>query len=176
MSSAAAEAGTDEARSPRPSRALEIVAASVAVAFCAGYLALALRIPLRDESGVAAMDARTWPTVLGVAGLAVALVLLVVAVTRPAPTRDDLERISRGGPLRVILTIAVSAAFVAAWGVQSIIMLGYRIQLFPVIAAVYLFALLLLFGHRRWIGLIAYPVGLTAFIYVLFGIVLRIPL
>ncbi len=176
MSTAAADAGMDEAVAPRPSRALEIVAAAVAVAFCAGYLGIATRIPLRDESGGAAMDARTWPTVLGVAGLAVSLVLLVVAITRQAPTRDDLERISRGGPLRVVLTIAVSAAFIALWGVQSIVMLGYRIQLFPVIAALYLLALLLLFGHRRWISLIAYPVGLTAFIYVLFGIVLRIPL
>ena len=176
MSEAAQHAGTDEAARPRPSRALEITAAAVAVAFTAGYLGLATQIALRDESAVAAMDARTWPTVLGVAGLSVSIVLLVIAVARPAPRRDDLESVATGGPLRVMLTVVISGAFVAAWSAQSVILAGYRIQLFPIIAALYLLSLLLLFGHRRWIGLIAYPVGLTAFIYILFGIVLRIPL
>lgn len=174
--SAAAETETGRAGSPRPSRALEIVAAAVAVAFAASYLAIATQIPLRNEDVAAAMTARTWPTVLGVAGVAVAILLLVVAITRPAPTREDLDAVSKGGPLRVALTVAISVAFVALWGLQSVIMFGYRIQLFPVIAALYLAALLWLFGHRRWIGFVAYPIGLTAFIYVLFGIVLRIPL
>ncbi|MGO1838542.1 MAG: tripartite tricarboxylate transporter TctB family protein [Microbacterium gubbeenense] len=168
------EAG--EATSPRPSRALEIIAAAIATAFMAGYLVMATQIPLRTEGVGAAMTARTWPSVLGVSGLIVAIILLVVAVTRPVPVRSDIERISAGGPLRVVLTIVISAVFVALWSVQSIIMAGYRIQLFPIVAALYLFALLWVYGHRGWIGLIAYPVGLTAFIYILFGIVLRIPL
>ena len=174
--STADEAGTGEALSPRPSRALEIVAALVAVAFTVVFLVAATQIPLRSAEAATAMTARTWPTVLGVAGVAVSVLLLVVAITRPAPARDDLDAVSKGGPLRVVLTLIVSIAFVAAWSVQSVVMLGYRIQLFPVIAAVYLAALLWLFGHRKWLGFVLYPIGLTAFIYVLFGMVLRIPL
>ena len=39
-----------------------------------------------------------------------------------------------------------------------------------------LFLLMLVYGHRRWVGLIVYPVAVTALIYVLFGMLLRIPL
>ncbi|MGO2471654.1 MAG: tripartite tricarboxylate transporter TctB family protein [Microbacterium gubbeenense] len=167
---------TGGATSPRPSRELEVDAAAIATAFMATFLVMATQIPLRTEGTGAAMTARTWPTVLGIGGLIVAILLLVIAITRPAPAREDMEAISAGGPLRIAATILLSSAFIALWGVQSIIMAGYKIQLFPIVAALFLFALLWLYGHRGWIGLIAYPVGLTAFIYVLFGIVLRIPL
>jgi len=39
-----------------------------------------------------------------------------------------------------------------------------------------MFVLLLLYGLRSRIGLIIYPLAVTAFIYVLFGMLLRIPL
>ena len=170
-----AEPTTGGVLKPRPSRALEIVAAIIAVAFCAGYLALATRIELRQETADA-IDARTWPTILGIAGLAASIVWLGIAIARPAPHRDDLERISRGGPLRVVLVVILTAAFIAVWGLGDVIVAGYRIQLFPIVAAVYLIALMLVFGHRRWAGLVAYPILLTAFIYGLFGMLLRIPL
>ena len=39
-----------------------------------------------------------------------------------------------------------------------------------------MFALLLVYGQRRWLGLVIYPLAVTAFIYVMFGMLLRIPL
>ncbi|GAA4194568.1 hypothetical protein GCM10022219_17990 [Microbacterium oryzae] len=160
---------------PRPSRALEVAFAVLALAGSAVYLALATQIELRRESA-GGMDARSWPIVLGVAAVAVAIALLAIAVTRPPATRDDLERVSPGGWLRATLALVVSAAFIALWSVGDVIAFGYRIELFPIVAALYLFVLMLVFGQRRWIGLIVYPLAITAFIYVVFGMLLRIPL
>jgi hypothetical protein len=35
---------------------------------------------------------------------------------------------------------------------------------------------MLVYGHRRWLSLIIYTASITAFIYVVFGMLLRIPL
>lgn len=172
----AAEPVTSETTSPRSSRAIEIAAAAVALAVCVVYVALAAQIDLRREPTAGQMDARTWPVVLGVAGVVVSIVMLAIAVARPAPVRADLESAAPRGLLRVVLTVAISGAFVAAWSFSSVIVAGYRIQLFPIVASLYLFVLLLLFGQRRWIGLVVYPIALTGFIYLLFGVLLRIPL
>lgn len=166
----------DEYQSATPSRRLEIAFAAVALAFAAGYLALAVQIPLRREAAPGQIDARFWPTVLAVAAVATAVVLLVIAITRPAPTREDVERIQPGGVLRMILTIAIACAFVALWAVSSLIVLGYRIQIFPIAAGLLMAALMLVYGHRRWLSLIIYSVSVTAFVYVVFGMLLRIPL
>lgn len=167
---------TGEADPPRPSKALELAFAGALVAFFAGYLALATQIDLRSEASSGAIDARTWPVVLGATGVAVGVVQLVVALTRPAPARADLASISRGGPVRVIATVCVTAVFIALWSLGSVIAFGYRIEVFPIATAVYMAALMLLFGQRRIVGLVVYPIALTAFVYVVFGLALRIPL
>lgn len=158
------------------SRPLEIALAAVALAFSAGYLFLSTQIVLRREAPPGQIDARFWPLVLGTSAVAVALLLLVIAISRPAPSRDEIDRIQPGGVVRVIVSGILTIAFVAAWGFSSMVLFGYRIQMFPVAAALYLFALMLVFGQRRWVGLVVYPLAVTAFIYVLFGMLLRIPL
>lgn len=173
--STAVDAQTGADAAPRPSRPLEIGFALAALAFCLAYLILGTQIELRRESA-GGMDARTWPLVLGVAGVAVSIVLLAAAIARPPAARDELERVAAGGFVRVVLTLVISAAFVLIWSFSPVIAFGYRIELFPIAAAAYLLALLLLYGQRRWIGLVVYPVALTAFIYVVFGLLLRIPL
>jgi hypothetical protein len=122
------------------------------------------------------MDARFWPTVLGASAVAVAVVLLVVAISRPAPTREDVERIQPGGVLRVIATLAIVVAFVALWSLGAVIVFGYRIEVFPVAAGLLMASLMLVYGHRRWLSLLLYSVAVTAFVYVVFGMLLRIPL
>ncbi|QMU96607.1 tripartite tricarboxylate transporter TctB family protein [Microbacterium esteraromaticum] len=166
----------DEYQSATPSRRLEVLFAAVALALAAGYLALALQIPLRRAAAPGQLDARFWPTVLGVSAVAVAIVLLVIALTRPAPTREDVESIQRGGVVRVIVTVAVVCAFVALWSIGSVILFGYRIEIFPIAAGLLMATLMLVYGHRRWLSLIIYSVLVTAFVYVVFGMLLRIPL
>lgn len=169
-------AESDEYQSARPSRALEIAFAVVALGFTAGYLALATQIHLRREAAPGQIDARFWPMLLGVTGVVIALIILIFAIIRPAPGRDDIERIQPGGVARVIATLVISGAFIALWSLGSVILFGYRIEVFPIAAALLMAVLMLVYGHRRWLSLIIYTVSVTAFIYVVFGMLLRIPL
>lgn len=158
------------------SRPLEIAFAAIALAVSASYLFLGTRIALRQEAAPGQIDARFWPLVLGAVGVGVALALLVIAFTRPPLSRDDIERAQPGGVLRVVLTCVLTVGYVALWTVGSVILFGYRVELFPIVTAVYLVLLMLLYGQRKWLGLVLYPIAVTAFIYVLFGMLLRVPL
>lgn len=169
-------AETDEYQGAPASRPLEIAFGVVALAFTVGYLFLTTQIALRREAVPGQIDARFWPMVIAVTGVVVALAILAVAITRPAPTREDLERIQPGGYVRVIATLAVTGVFITVWSLGSVILFGYRIEVFPVAAALLMAALMLLYGHRRWLSLIIYSASVTAFVYVVFGILLRIPL
>jgi len=166
----------DEYQGAAPSRPLEIAFAAVALAVAAGYLVLGTQIPLRREASAGQIDARFWPMVIGTAAVVVAVVLLVIAIARPAPGREDIERIQRGGVLRVCVTLAISIVFIALWSLGSVILLGYRIEVFPIAAGLLMASLMLAYGHRRWLSLVVYSVVVTAFVYVVFGMLLRIPL
>lgn len=166
----------DTGGSAAASRPLEITLAVVALLFSAGYLYLSTQIVLRREAPPGQIDARFWPLVLGTTAVAIAVLLLVVAIARPAPTHEDIDRIQPGGVVRVLITGVLTVAFVAVWSASSAVLFGYRVELFPVATALYLFALMFVYGQRRWVGLVVYPVALTALIYVLFGMLLRIPL
>ena len=170
------EIAQDDYQGAAPSRPLEIAFAAVALAVAAGYLVLATQIPLRREAAAGQIDARFWPTVIGTTAVVIAVLLLVIAITRPAPGREDIERIQRGGVLRVAITLVISIAFIALWSLGSVIMFGYRIEIFPVAAGLLMASLMLAYGHRRWLSLVIYSVVVTAFVYVVFGMLLRIPL
>ncbi len=170
------ELAQDEYQGESPSKPLEITFAAIALAVSAGYLALAMRIPLRREVLPGQIDARFWPTLIAVAAIAASVALLVIAITRPAPTREDIERIQPGGVVRVVVTLALSAVFIALWAVGSVVLFGYRFELFPILAGLLTAALMLVYGHRRWLSLIIYSVSVAAFIYIVFGMLLRIPL
>ncbi|WP_449409189.1 tripartite tricarboxylate transporter TctB family protein [Microbacterium maritypicum] len=173
---ATADAAADEYQGAPASRTLEIVFGVVALAFSAGYLVLTTQIPLRREAAPGQIDARFWPLVIAVTAVVISLAILAIALTRPAPGREDLERIQPGGHVRVIATLVISGAFIALWSLGSVILFGYRIEVFPVAAALLMAALMLLYGHRRWLSLVIYSASVTAFVYVVFGMLLRIPL
>lgn len=159
-----------------PSLAIEVSFAVAALAFCAGYLILGTQIDLRREVAPGQIDARFWPTVLGSTGVGLSLILLVNSLTRSPRQREGIERVESGGVLRVTATCALTVGYVAAWSYSSVSLLGFRYELFPIATALFLAGLLWLYGHRGWLGLIIYPIATTAFIYVLFGTLLRIPL
>jgi len=162
--------------SAKSSRPLEIAFAVIALTLAAGYLYLGTQIELRRPASAGQIDARFWPLVLGTIGVAVSLVLLVIAITRPASSREDIEPVQRGGVPRVILSVAATTAFIVLWSLNAIVAFGYRIEIFPIIAAILMLVLLLVYGQRRWQGLVIFPLAMTAFIYVLFGMLLRVPL
>ena len=169
-------APAEPSASAAPSRPLEIAFGLVAVGVTAAYLFLSTQIVLRQQAAPGQIDARFWPTLLGVAGVAVAVIVLAIALVRPARDRDDLDRAQPGGILRVSVASALTLAYILVWSAGSVIAFGYRFELLPIVTALYLLALMILFGARRWWALILYPVVLTAFIYVLFGMLLRVPL
>ena len=72
--------------------------------------------------------------------------------------------------------MAIACAFVALWSLGSVVLMGYRIEIFPIAAGLLMASLMLVYGHRRWLSLIIYTVAVTAFVYVVFGMLLRIPL
>ena len=184
MTEIRSEAG-DEAVAPdpsdtenvaKPSRRLEIVAAAIALVFMAVYLVLVLQIDLRRETGAGQINARSWPTILGVLGVLIALWRLVYVFVRPPAERDDLEKLQTGGRRRLVSTIVLTVIYLALWQVRSVVAFGYNIELFVFITPVFLFGLLYVYGARSWKTLVFFPIITTAFIYVLFGMLLRIPL
>ncbi|WP_347754930.1 tripartite tricarboxylate transporter TctB family protein [Agrococcus sp. ProA11] len=156
--------------------AIELVAALALLLVTIVYLVLAGQIELRREAAPGQMDARAWPTFLGVAAVAAAGLLVLRTMLRGAGARDEIEAAQPGALLRVGGTVLIALGYLALWSVGDIALLGLRLALFPVATALTVAALLLLYGHRGWKGLIIYPIALATLNWVLFAMILRIPL
>lgn len=154
----------DTSRVAAPSKALEIGAAVTSLVLSGIGVLLSLGITVRRETG--GVDPRFWPLMLCGIGLALSALLLIVALARPPFERDDLEITGRAGRIRLILAVIVSALYIAAWDLVG----------FVIPTALFLFALLWIFGRRRWVGLLVFPIAMTAFIYGLFQLILKVPL
>lgn len=92
----------------------------------------------------------SWPIVLGTTAVAIALILLVIARGLRS-SRDDIDRIQPGGVARVIVTGA-ERSLVFSWSFSTMVLFGYRFEIFPIATAIYLFLLMLVYGHRRWVA------------------------
>jgi len=169
------DAGYDD-RPPEPSRRMEVAVAVVAVVFMATALVLAQRVELRREAVPGQVDARFLPEMLALVGLALAGWRLVIAVVASPDGREDQERVQPGGYLRVALTVLASVVFIALWDQRTVTALGYRTELFPIITLLLLVVLVWLYGGRGVRALVIFPVLMTAGIYLLFDLLLRIPL
>jgi hypothetical protein len=73
---------------------------------------------------------------------------------------------TRDGRVRTVLVVALAAVYVLVWPLAG----------FAVVTPVFLIAATYLFGGRSRIALLAFPVGLTALLYLLFHTVLKVPL
>jgi Tripartite tricarboxylate transporter TctB family len=161
----APDAGAREASAPpRPSKGLEIAAASIALGGFAVLIVLARGIELRNETG--GIDPRWWPLLLGTTGLVLGVVLLGRAVLRAPMERDDVQEATRDGRIRTVLVVVLTTLYVLAWPLAG----------FLVVTPVFLLVGSYLFGGRGWTALLAFPVGLTAALYLLFHSVLQVPL
>lgn len=173
---AAVDVETYREGAPPPSRVMEIALAVVALAFMAVVLMLATQIDLRREPGPGQIGARFWPTMLAGTGVAIAVWRLVVAVRSPAPEREELEQVQVGGTARLAITVVLSVVYVALWELREVVVAGYEYRVWPMATVGLIVAVTWLSGGRGWRALIMFPVLLTAFIYVLFDYLLRIPL
>jgi hypothetical protein len=150
--------------SPRPSRRLEVACAVVALALSLGLLAAARGVDVRTETG--GIDPRWWPQLLGMAGTALSVALLATALLRPPFPREDLMTATPTGLRRLVLTLLACAALVVVWPLVG----------FAPAALVFVVALTALFGGRGWRTLLLFPALLTGFLYVLFAVLLEVPL
>ncbi|MFH5821214.1 tripartite tricarboxylate transporter TctB family protein [Georgenia sp. AZ-5] len=146
------------------SRRLELVIAVLAVALSAVVLVLSQGIESQVDSGGLAPS--WWPSVLAGAALAISAVLLILALVRRPAERGDLQAGTRQGWYRVLISSALSVLFLVAWEPVG----------FVIVCPLYLAALLATYGLRGLRGLLIFPVAITALIYVLFALILRVPL
>lgn len=157
----------DETVSPdftaKPSRSLEVVVGAVALGL--SLLAWYLSQNIHVRMGGGGVDPKWWPTVLSIAASILSACMLVAALIRQED-RSDLLQTTRDGWKRIVLGLLLTALYVFAWW-----QIGYVVP-----TALFLAALLWLFGVRSWKPLILFPVLTTALIYGLFHLLLRVPL
>lgn len=153
-----------EGEHPRPSRRLEVVCAVVVLALSLALLVAAQDVDVRTETR--GIDPRWWPQLLGIAGTALSFALLAVALLRPPLPREDLMSATPTGLRRWVLALLACAALVVIWPLVG----------FGPTAFVFVVALTGLFGGRGWRTLLLFPALLTAFLYLLFAVLLEVPL
>lgn len=164
----------------RPSKKMEILIALIALVATVLFFFAAQGIELRREAEPGQIDARFWPTILAVLGIALSVSRLVIVLIRPPDSRDDLELVQRGGVVSLLIALGLTIAYIALWSAKSfsLHLFGYvfGFNVFVFVTPFFLAALLYVFGARSWKAIVIYPVVTTALIYVLFGQLLRIAL
>lgn len=145
------------------SRIIRLGTAFAVFALSIGLLFAAQGIESRVDTG--GLTPKWWPTILASSMLVLSLVLTVEA-SRKSSKGIDAKPATRLGLLRCLLTVVLSAGFIAIWSFIP----------FIVASVIYLFGLVFIFGGRSSYALLFVPVCITLGIYISFGILLRVPL
>ncbi|MFD6952084.1 hypothetical protein A6A08_02655 [Nocardiopsis sp. TSRI0078] len=147
------------------SRTRELVPAAAGAVLGLGAFALALQIP--EGARLTQFSPRWWPEVLSLALVGLGLAHGAVSLLRPRGAEEEApEPSTRSGALRLLSMLAAVAGYGVLW---------YFVD-FRVSTAILVAALAFLGGGRGWKALIAFPVVVTAVLYLLFGVLLRVPL
>ena len=127
------------------------------------YLVLARGIELPQRS--TAVSPRIWPEALalGLIGLSVLQIVLAFVAT---PDADDLEPTTRVGVLRVAGFIGCVLAFGVLWYYVHFLISGFALVV----------ALTWVSGGRGVKDLLVFPAVIIAVLYVLFALLLKVPL
>jgi hypothetical protein len=145
-----------------PSRVREWgVAAAVLVA---GIGVLLARETIAVAQGDTELGPQWWPTVLGVALVVGALALAVLGTLRPAAPEE--EPASGHGVAQLVAVLALIVAYGAAW---------YQLH-FLVVTGPLIAGLVYVTGGRGVRALVVFPAVTTVLLYVIFGLLLRVPL
>lgn len=139
--------------------------------FAVGILAFGLtvlqgarQITLRNEIG--GFDARAWPILIGWCLVITSVWVVIGAFTRRRAQRD-VEPATRSGWTQVVATVAITVVLLAFWyGEVSLLYL----------APAYLIGLNLIFGMRNIKALAVFPAVITGFLYLVFQLLLKVPL
>lgn len=154
----------EEAARPAP-RIRELVPAAAGVALGLATFVLALQIP--EGTRLTQFSPRWWPQVLSLLLVGLSLAHGTVSLLRPRQADEDApDPSTRQGSLRLIAMVATIVGYGVLW---------YFVD-FRVSTAILVAALAYLGGGRGWKALLAFPVVVTAVLYLLFGVLLRVPL
>ena len=145
---------------------VDIAVGGVLSLLSVGMLAAALRL----QSGYDPLGPRFLPALIGSAllGLSLLLVLMVRRAGRQGEAAYS-EVVDRAGLGKVTAAVAVMAAFALA--VSFLPGLG-----FPLLAALAVLILCLLYGGRFGVGLIVFSAALAVGVYLLFKVYFKLPL
>lgn len=155
---------TAEADDPGPASPLREAALGAVFLVCGVVLfALARSLELPDRP--LSVSPRIWPTALGIGMIGLSLVQIVLSFRRPTKQDDDLEPTTRVGLLRVAGFVLAVLAFGALW---------YYVH-FLISATLLVAALTWIAGGKGVKDLLAFPVGITVLLYLLFAVLLKVP-
>ncbi|WP_261166654.1 tripartite tricarboxylate transporter TctB family protein [Microbacterium sp. Marseille-Q6965] len=154
---------TAEADSPAAGSRPREIAIGVGVAVLGAAVLLAVQA-LLPEAGRDAFGPRWWPGGLALALTALGVALAIVGGLRPAAATEDAP--TRRGIVRLVILLALIVAYGAAW---------QFIHFIPVTLVLSCAAAVVL-GARGWKGLIVFPIVITAILFLLFGVLLGVPL
>ncbi|GLU48223.1 tripartite tricarboxylate transporter TctB family protein [Nocardiopsis ansamitocini] len=159
--------GTGEGSAPEaartPSRLRELVPALAGLAVGAAALVLSMQIP--EGNRLTQFSPRWWPE--GLALLLMGLSLLHAGLSWARPRALEApEEATRAGAVRLVAILAAILGYGVLW---------YFVD-FRVSTAVLFAGLTYIGGGRGWKALLIFPVITTAVLYLLFGVLLRVPL
>ncbi|WP_165218066.1 tripartite tricarboxylate transporter TctB family protein [Schaalia sp. ZJ1691] len=143
---------------------LEVLSALVIAAFGVFTVVGARSIELRNETG--GIDPRWWPTIIGAGIIFCGLWMLFNALTRRAIERN-VQPANRMGWLWLLATIAALIGAVGIW------IIGLH---FLVITPLFLAVTNWFYGERRWQTLALFPTIVTLILFVIFRLLLKVPL
>jgi hypothetical protein len=162
--SAAPPAAATAPAAPR-SRARRLVGPAAGLAV--GVLILALAQTIAEPAIATSLSPRWWPEILGALVCALSIgVGIKEALVAPAADDDEGDEPTRLGMLRVALALAVIVGYGVLW-----YFVDFRIATLGLVAG-----LVAVIGGRGWKALILFPVIVTALLYAIFALLLKVPL
>lgn len=152
----------DAPASPRTRARLREIVVGLAVGVT-GVAIIVLASGMDNSRATDAFGSSWWPSTLGGVIALLGVAVAVSGAVRPRPTEEEPSTI-RGG-IRVLLVFALVVVYGVAW---------QFIHFVPVTLVLAAGAVWIL-GERRWKALVLFPVAVTAILYLLFGVLLGVP-
>ena len=147
-----------------PSKRMELTFSVLALTLGLAMLLSARAMRVRNETG--GMDPRSWPTMIAFGILLSAGWTLFNAVTGRRAERD-VDGATRSGWIQLGVVIAMIVLVLVLWQV------GLS---FLILAPVFIIVCNLAFGLRGVVPLLVFPAVLTALLYLVFQLLLKVPL
>lgn len=146
-----------------PSRARAVVGAAAGLAAGMGMIGLSLTIEISAVE--AGFSPRWWAQAAGGAMALFCLAALLRDGARPETAAEEMPARQPGGERRILLTLTAVLLYGVLWHFLD----------FRVVTVLLVAALAAIGGGRGWKALVLFPAVVTAVLWTLFGVLLRVP-